>query len=102
VKATIKYVLELPNLEKQFEYTMFIGEYQHIYYVLPDVFVPKFEVDTKCKFHITNRVIGDVNHLSLSSNFITKNDLIFTDFIKPIFDDYSISQKIEVNYDFYN
>jgi hypothetical protein len=101
VKFPIKYCFEIPNTNEEFaiSYSVFIAN--KIVYILPDIFYSN-NVNNSCKIFLINTIIGDVNTLSVSSNFLLKSDSILEEKILPILKDYSSKNKIEINLDFYD
>jgi hypothetical protein len=101
VKFPIKYCFEIPDTNKEFAISFSVFIVDEIVYILPDIFYSN-SMNNSCVLFFINTIIGDVNTLSVSSNFLSKSDIILQEKILPILKDYSLKNKIEINLDFYD
>lgn len=95
----VKYHLFLPPFDTEWKVNRFFCIYDNPKEIFFDCFETK---ETYFKILLINRVLGDVNSVIISSGLMDKNDSVFTDFIKPIFDDFGLINKLDIIYDFYD
>lgn len=82
---------------------MYVGYEQKLdkFLILPMSLHPIDSSLVCCKLFVSNSVIGDVNTLRVGSGFMSEEDDLFTDLIYPLFNDFSTTNLIEIQYDLY-